>query len=80
MKLEGNYYGNCRHCRCVTELFMVPRIGLYCETCVAKLSKPIVYEGAVSGVSMVQIAEGFDVEVWGRTARYRAQAKLILEQ
>lgn len=80
MKIEGNYYGNCAHCRKVTELFMVPRIGLFCPACMAKLSQPTLYDGAVTGASLVERAAGFDAEVMARTERLRAQARVICGQ
>jgi len=73
-------YGNCRHCKTVTDLHIVPRVGFYCSACFERLSQTTLYAGAITGASLVERANGLDQEVAARTARLRAQATAILEQ
>lgn len=77
---EPTRSGTCNGCGQIGTLTRVPRIGLYCETCIVKLSRPMLFEGAVSGIPMVDKATAFDNEVLSRTARYKAQAKAICQQ
>lgn len=76
----GDCFGNCTGCRTVEKLEIVPRIGLFCPACMAKLSQPTLYDGAVTGASLVERAAGFDAEVMARTERLRAQARVICGQ
>jgi len=73
-------YGNCQHCKTATDLRIIPRVGFYCSVCFERLSATTLYEGAITGASLVERANGLDQEVAARTARLRAQATAILEQ
>jgi len=72
-------YGDCDGCGNFDWMSVIPQVGEYCPTCMVKLSRTTLYEGAITGASLVERATAFDVEVLSRTVRLRAQARQIID-
>jgi hypothetical protein len=68
-------YAVCAVCfPCVPCFRKVPVLGHVCESCLIRLGKPTLYEGCVTGESLLHIAERTDAEIQSRIRRLQVAA------
>lgn len=67
----------CMFCQS-TDTEPIVTVGHVCEACYIELSKPMLLEGVISGISIIELAVGIDLEFNRRRNKLIQQAQTII--